>query len=533
MKIEYMAIIGIVMVFLIYMWSIKRKRRSPLKKQAKTSLFKKKKAVATVSDDNQLIQKEQKETAPKVSELIPMETTFFKEKGNRRYWYILELLIQGEDWRTFDFYSESGELTREQLLSDWFFPNNREIAISTEEGTRYLNQSLLAESRMTTRKLMPDDLERSETGQIDDLTVCSESAVNQSEVLLNELKEDMKGGVENESASNLVVDTEKESLNLGKNTKRFFKATSVKANDLKRLNAKKVNVAFISITVFCILAGFLGLIRTYGVGSRVTEVEAVMTKLNNGQSDKLQGAINTLELNQFMSEFLSNYLTISDNEGDQVKRKEGLSYQVADNVKLDDPARDIKREVISHELFNVTTQKHYSTAQYKVSYEVSYKPEGTQEEKTEERLVLMSVDFVEKEGRFSVVALPYLTDFDDFTAISEGLTANTEEAEQLTTDETTQITDFLPTFFKKYAEGTTEELSYMMSTVERLGDGFNFSKVVESHSIKQDGQLISFVTVEFEEVATQVTHKEQFSLKIATEKEQLVILEMTHNLGGF
>lgn len=543
MRIE-LIVLGIMCVIFVFYMLFVPKRRKTLKK--KQSWFKRKKSVKSIND-GQYEKNEVAHVAMTGGVTPKLDKSISRIKSNQGYWYQITVLISGEEDKINDFYSNDSEVTREQLLDEFYYPNDREILIKSENGDRYLNRNKVDEIQFIGRKILGNE------GMVSE-TVISETLSGSEDVAPTGIKKDEKprveSAVESVMGEETFLDRDKQALNNSKEAGRFLRKKKTKSVEVKRLSAKKVNFLAAAFVVVVAVSGILGLVRTYGVGSRVNEVEAQVTDIKKGsQLTEDELGFNPYLLNQFMQSFITRYMTLSNDPDGMKERKLELVDYFANNVKIDDLTNLSIRELTDSELFNIVPHEKYETAQYKVTYQVETIKEETDPKldlivdnvkKEEENLVVMTqktillnLDFITNETGFSLISNPYMTEFDDYSVVSDGLVKDGDALEKVAEAEKVKVSDFLTIFFGKYAEGSTEELSYMIEKVESLGGGYEFKAVKELEVVKQGDRTVAFVTAEFLELGTNLIHKEEFSLKLKNNKEQLVIEKLTHNLGGF
>ncbi|MHC5217953.1 conjugal transfer protein [Enterococcus sp. LJL128] len=464
----------------------------------------------------------------------------YTEKGDRTHWYKITITFDTKESIEYDFYSYSDDLSRDEILDKRFYVNDREILIVNEDGEHYINRSKIDQIDFLERKILGNQIDTKE-------------AEDSFEEQIQEIeKEESK---EPEIVPKTFVEVEeiseeKEEIFESALSKRgrFFKAKKEKRPSTKKIAVKKYNQFFLIAMVLFLFSGVFSLFRSFGIGGRVDKVQAVQKELSDKVTNESgSGESYPFSMNSFMSDFISDYMYLSANSDEMKARKETLKKYYAENVSADSEEVSTARKLISSELSEVTEKDTYSTAVYRIVYSVDIAHEEIKKEKngdsfedvsyieyeTEEKTTLLSIDFVEKEGKFSIISTPYFSAIKKEVANFEGVKKQEESGTALDADKLKDVNTFLDIFFEKYATGTNEELQYFMKNVESLGGGYRVDTIETPEAFSHDEFTTVYVKVIFAEKESNLKHKEAFSLKLVKEEDQYKISELKHNLGGF
>lgn len=533
---QLIIILGLVILFVGYMGFMfvrKNKKRN--------GLGKKKKVVPEYTQFEVPLNSIEKKTNSK---------ELYTEKGDRTWWYKITIFFPEKAPLEFDFYSYSDDVTREYILNDRFYVNDREILIVDEEGEHYYNQNKIEKIDYLQRKVIaPSNIEAEESFE-DDVKQIEKETFEEIESVHS------KKEVESVSQIEIADSFEKKDQSLFEDQskkRRFLKKSKVKNPNIKKMEAKTFNWIFVGVICFMVFSGVFALFRTFGIGGRLDVVQADLSKVSKLSSDVTGGDAQEsypFELNEFMQKFIELYVPVSNDNTAMDERAEKLKDYLSSNVSLDKEISMTTRKLISSELNNIEKHDKFTTAQYKVVYSLEIPHEKNKEvttdkkvndvEKepfieyeTQEKTTFLNVDYVEKDNKFSIVSYPYFSVSKKLTMVNEGLSKNEQAATALNGDQLKEVESFLDIFLAKYASGSTEELQYLMKSVESLGDNYELKDVESIEVFSHKDYITVYTKANFIEKSSKLPHKEVFSLKLVKENNQYKIDELRHNLGGF
>lgn len=535
MDLQKIVLACLVLVFVVYMgvmFSISRKKKNGLGKSKKQ----RKKIVEQAAETYEPVEI--------VREVAPMQSDkeLYTERGDRTHWYKVTISFDTGSVHEYDFYSYSANFTREEILNKRFYVNDREIMIVDDTGEHYINRSKIEQIDFLERKILVAETDSEESG---------DSFEEQVEEIEKEEKEVVKpDSVDSVPKEETELIEEKEEIESALSKRgRFFKTKKVKRPAIKKMEVKKFNRIFMAFMVFFLFSGVFSLFRTFGIGGRVSQVQAVQEEL----SEKVQSESGTssesypFAVNSFMKEFISEYIFLSADQDQMKARKENLKKFYASNVSAEGDELSTSRKLVASELSEIKDHGDYSTATYRVVYAVDIPYEEIKKEKngdsfedvsyieyeTQEKTVVMNIDFVEKENNYSIISTPYFSALTISDTEFEGVVKNEESGKALNADRLKELQTFLDIFFEKYATGTNEELQYFMKNVESLGGGYKVEAIESVEAFSHEEYTTVYVKVTFTEKDSGLKHKESFSLKLIKEEEQYKVNDLKHNLGGF
>lgn len=260
----------------------------------------------------------------------------------------------------------------------------------------------------------------------------------------------------------------------------------------------------------------------------------VMVTLFSNDSDNANADV-TIEQNyatkpeaiQFAKNFTEEYFTWTVSEEGVEERKERLGKYFARGLNQVD-GLDIKNlnwnsTFKNAELKRVEEKgKNISHITFLVEFEVT-KISKKEEVKRLSKYFVVPVAF---DGEtFGVYELPKFTHIEEHSTLKEVKYPRYEQADVETTE---RIKEFLPTFFKTYAEDTKDKLNYMLTDfqiTEGLNGAFQFQEIQNLEVFKGDGenQYVAFVEVVFVEPETGIPFKANYQLEITRKEDKLLV----------
>lgn len=526
---QLVMIIGLVIIFVGYMSFVFWKKRR------RNGLGGKKRKYKENEVENTSVQ-------PVVIKEVEASKELFTEKGDRIFWYKITIFFLNESPLEYDFYSYNGNLTRDFILNERFYVNDREILIVDDTGEHYINQNRIEKIDYLQRKVMVSSNTESEGNFEDELKEIEQESIEKFESALSKEPSEV---VQEEKNVALFEDQEKK--------RRFLKKSKVKNPSIKKMEAKHFNRIFMAVVCFILFSGVFALFRSFGIAGRVDAVQANVNKISEksyGATEKKDDESYPFQLNDFMQNFISIYMPLSNDNSAMDDRTEQLKSYFAKNISLDKEMTMTTKKLISSELNNVKKSDKFSTAQYKIIYSLEIPVENKErvdsdkkedsivrepfvDYQKEEKTAFLNVDYVEKNGHFSIISYPYFSDSKKLTMNSEGVVKNEQANTAITGDQLKEIDTFLAIFFDKYASANEDELQYLMKDVESLGGNYELKEIVSVEAFSHKEFVTAYVQVIFTEKDSTLQHKEVFSLKLVKEDKQYKVIELRHNLGGF
>lgn len=487
---------------------------------------KKVKAIPNVVHQNEL--SDIQEFVADVPEVLP-STTIYEEQGDREFSYEIGIQLEGKEKYVKTYYGFSSDVTREDILNQFFYVNDREIMLVEDDGEHYYNQNRIVEITFNNRKILNPLKEVNSVNESEDISEEELALLNDSKINSND--EVVSDSIENALESSYETSNIEENQHLSftdDKKKKFFKKKKNKLPSLKKYRAKTFNIWFFSFLIIFLLIAPFSLARTFGISTRVDKLDNRINNVKDSKSDGSESSLKTADvyrLNHFMESFLSTYLTTSDNSEEKENRNKVLQGYFATNVSLEGSKDEGVKNFVSAELIDFKEGKQTSLAKYQVTYELKNDTEA--KEQTE----VLLIPFVSKGKGFSIVGLPAVTSKDKLTSYFDGIN-NNEKGDSLTGSEQEKVKKFVELFLQKYASGTKEELSLYMEKVESMGKGYELEEINQIESFSYKGKIHVYVQGNFKQVTSGNYHKESFSFEMEKSNGQYKIVRLNHYLGG-
>ncbi|CUB24535.1 Conjugative transposon protein TcpC [Bacillus safensis] len=168
-------------------------------------------------------------------------------------------------------------------------------------------------------------------------------------------------------------------------------------------------------------------------------------------------------------------------------------------------------------------EKEETLFQYEIEYSNIVKVKKKEHEIKKQ--VLLNIPVKNKGEQFAVSGTPYLSEIYD---LKGNIEINKEDREEYDGDQTAAIKEFVNTFFRKYAEESRDDMSYVMKTPETLNGHLVFGDVENVRIYKNgDGFEISSVVI-FREKETSIPVKERFTLFVTKNTGQYYVNKLKH-----
>lgn len=454
------------------------------------------------------------------------ESKIYLVKGDRTDSYKITVRLNNEVYEK-EYYAYVSTISREQILNEFYYVNEREIVLIDEEGEHYYNQQAIERIDFIHRKILTSQIDQEEQEKQEEQEVPEKQEVlKQEQIRENEGKEETEEKQEIDNDSNVANEEQFFAVELESKPKKFFKKDKTRKQSLKPMQAKTFNRLFLASLVLLVSISVLGFTRTLGLSSRVDKVQASVTQLPKEFAGSNESNYSSIyRMNFYMQEFFETYIPLSTNSVEMSTRNEALKSYFADNVSLKLESSTVNREFSSSELIDVDTTDKIIHAKYRV---VSLTEQA--DEKIKDQSVYV-VHLVENNGKFSLVSLPSISKNESFKTGFSGIEVE-EEGNKLTDTDHKNVNDFCELFLKKYASGTEAELEYMMNDVESMGEAYTLESIDTSEYYDSEGSIHGYVRATFKENATSALHQEEFSFEISKEGDQYKIIKMNHYLGG-
>ncbi|WP_339209029.1 conjugal transfer protein [Bacillus sp. FSL R5-0432] len=247
------------------------------------------------------------------------------------------------------------------------------------------------------------------------------------------------------------------------------------------------------------------------------------------QNSKQKEDVSIVAGERFLSGFIEQYINVKNERSATEQRQNILmKYLVVDDETdqetwFDTSGAQGDRILNDYVLYNVKKGDGDSLFQYKVNYANVIKIK--KKEHKIDKSALLNIPVKHKGDEFAVSGTPYLSEIYD---LKGDITSSLEEREEYDGNQSAAIKEFLNTFFRKYAEESKDDMSYVMKTPETLNGHLVFGDVENIRIYKKgDGFEVSSVAV-FKEKETNLPVKERFTLFIVKNSGQYYVNQLKH-----
>lgn len=285
------------------------------------------------------------------------------------------------------------------------------------------------------------------------------------------------------------------------------------------------------VVIFWALFGFMFLVVTITLFSGDDNASA------DQNFDVVQNEATTPEAIQFAENFLKDYFTWTASEEGQEKRIGIMAKYLAESLRghkaLDIQNLEWNSTFKKAELKDITEKgENLAHITFLVDFEFQQKSDKENKDKEQESKHLqkyIQVPVAYDGYSFGVYELPKFTYInEDETTVKE---VKTERLEQSNVSVADKIKEFLPTFFKAYAEDEQEKLNYMLkedNSVQSL-DGSMIFEDIENLQVfngKAENQYLVFAEIRFREPETNVVFFVTHQLELIQEDQRFLLLGM-------
>ncbi|MBU8576258.1 conjugal transfer protein [Bacillus pumilus] len=247
------------------------------------------------------------------------------------------------------------------------------------------------------------------------------------------------------------------------------------------------------------------------------------------QNSKQKEEVSIVAGERFLSGFIEQYINVKNDRAAAEQRQNTLmKYLVKDDETdqetwFDTSGAQGDRVLNDFVLYNVKKGDGESLFQYKVNYQNVVKIK--KKEHKIDKQALLNIPVKHKGDEFAVSGTPYLSEIYD---LKGNISGSLEEREEYDGDQSAAIKEFLNTFFRKYAEESKDDMSYVMKTPETLNGHLVFGDVENIRIYKKgDGFEVSSIAI-FKEKETNLPVKERFTLSVVKNNGQYYVDQLKH-----
>ncbi|WHX45914.1 conjugal transfer protein [Bacillus pumilus] len=305
---------------------------------------------------------------------------------------------------------------------------------------------------------------------------------------------------------------------------KAVKKPEKKPKSIPKDRSKMITVGIWSMIGTLVFFAFLAVLLSVSNRSALNDLAR-----QQEQNSKQKEEVSIVAGERFLSGFIEQYINVKNDRAATEKRQNTLmKYLVVDDETdqetwFDTSGSQGDRVLNDYVLYNVKKGDGDSLFQYKVNYENVVKVKKKEHKVAKQ--ALLNIPVKHKGDKFAVSGTPYLSEMYD---LKGDIASSSEEREEYDGDQSAAIKEFLNTFFRKYAEESKDDMSYVMKTPETLNGHLVFGDV-ENFSIykNDDGFEISSVVI-FKEKETSIPVKERFTLFVTKNSGQYYVKQLKH-----
>ncbi|UYO37185.1 conjugal transfer protein [Bacillus zhangzhouensis] len=306
---------------------------------------------------------------------------------------------------------------------------------------------------------------------------------------------------------------------------KSVKKPEKKPKSIPKDRSKMIAVGIWSMIATLVFFAFLSVILSINTRSVVNDIER-----NQERNSKQKDEVSIVAGERFLSGFVTEYINVkNENDAIEQRHKKLMAYLAKERDGLEQETLfDISgaqgdRVLNNYTLYNVKQEEEETLFQYEIEYSNIVKVKKKKHEIKKQ--ALLNIPVKNKGDQFAVSGTPYISEIYD---LKGNIEINKEDREEYDGDQTAAIKEFVNTFFRKYAEESKDDMSYVMKTPETLNGHLVFSDVENVRIYKSgDGFEISSVVI-FKEKETSIPVKERFTLFVTKNTGQYYVNKLKH-----
>lgn len=307
-----------------------------------------------------------------------------------------------------------------------------------------------------------------------------------------------------------------------RNKQKKFKIPiqKVKMPEEKARKILKWSVVVLSVTAV------LGFLRAGNAKDAVGELQAQVETLEKEVASQQDSELYSLELEKYMNEFIPLYMNVPNSQEEFNKRQENLDVYFAENVSDTNAIPASERILTSYEFVDVVEKDGVPTVEVIVNYDI-ISPAGKTSHSS-----LLNVPYNQEGETFTVVENPYFTAVPTNKAELAPVDNPYTENDYATPEVAEEVNVFLDDFYAEYASSSAEDMAYIMTNPEGLSGAYEYVSSENNIYNGAEGEIVVKSSVAFKETGTDITHVENFTLKLTKKDDKYYVEEMTHTKGG-
>lgn len=301
------------------------------------------------------------------------------------------------------------------------------------------------------------------------------------------------------------------------------------------------------------LSGILAFGRSQNALNRSKATETALAAVTAGQDANGYDVYRSPKMEIFANQVVDEYMNIPRDSDQKKAREEALKSYYAEGLAVD-LTGDVGgyRKLNNKTLYDVQFADDKAILQYRVDYdnvavqekerEVEKKKgkkkqkvkEKYEEEKKTGRSMLLNVPVKASKGGYAVVSNLYFTPLPDVK--TKGVQSETnplEDESEIQDAQKQQIQNWLNDFFKKYADGTTDDLTYMMEKPQALNGQRSFVSLenLKVYASGKNGYIVK-TNAKFQEKDLGIENTESFTMHLSKRDGKYFVEKMENTLGG-
>ncbi|MEC0723131.1 DUF853 family protein [Bacillus haynesii] len=321
----------------------------------------------------------------------------------------------------------------------------------------------------------------------------------------------------------------------------------------KARNSKGAVVVVWAVIVVLGLSGILAFGRAQNALNKSKATESALAAVTANQDEHGYDAYRSPKIEIFADQVVDEYMNIPRDSEQRKAREEALQGFYAEGLTVDSMGDVGGYRQLNHKtLYDVHFDDDKAILQYRVDYdnvavqqkerEVEKKKgkkkekvkEKYEEEKKNSRSMLLNVPVKASNDGYAVVSNLYFTPVPDVK--TKGVQSETNplaEQSEAPMEQKQQVENWLKDFFKKYADGTTDDLTYMMEKPQALNGQRSFVGL-ENTKIYPSGKngFVVKTNAKFQEKDVAIENTESFTIHLTKRDGKYFVEKMENTLGG-
>ncbi|NPC90868.1 DUF853 family protein [Bacillus sp. WMMC1349] len=318
-------------------------------------------------------------------------------------------------------------------------------------------------------------------------------------------------------------------------------------------NSKGAVVLVWALIVVLGMSGILAFGRAQNALEKSKATESALAAVTANQDENGYDAYRSPKIEIFGDQVVDEYMNIPRDSEQRKAREKALQSFYAEGLTVDTMGDVGGYRQLNHKtLYDVHFDNDKAVLQYRVDYdnvaiqqkerEVEKKKgkkkkkvkEKYEEKKQTSRTMLLNVPIRASKNGYAVVSNLYFTPVPDVK--TKGIQSETNpltEQSEAPMEQKQEIENWLKDFFKKYADGTIDDLNYMMEKPQALNGQRSFVGL-ENTKVYPSGknEFVIKTNVKFQEKDISIENTESFTIYLEKRDGKYFVKKMENTLGG-